>query len=52
VTGGGETAGAITAALPEVRGPSAQIGLISTGGVLSASGESLTQSHLYTDAAA
>ncbi|HLJ99387.1 MAG TPA: SidA/IucD/PvdA family monooxygenase [Streptosporangiaceae bacterium] len=52
VIGGGETAGAITAALLEVLDPSAQIELVSTEGVLFTRGESFTESHMYTDPAA
>lgn len=49
VIGGGETAGAVTTALLEVLGPSAQIELISTEGALFTRGESFTESHMYTD---
>ena len=51
VIGGGETAGAITAALLEVLDPSAQIELVSAEGVLFTRGESFTESHIYTDPA-
>lgn len=51
VIGGGETAGAVTTALLETLGPSAQIELISTEGALFTRGESFTESHMYTDPA-
>jgi mycobactin lysine-N-oxygenase len=51
VIGGGETAGAITAALLEVLDPSAQIELVSSEGALFTRGESFTESHMYTDPA-
>ena len=51
VIGGGETSGAVTAALLEVLAPSAQIELVSTEGALFTRGESFTENHMYTDPA-